>query len=484
MHVHFIGVSGTGMGALAILFRERGARVTGSDLAFDPPIGPALVAAGVECLPGYDAAHLDPAPALVVVGNAVRRDNPEAMFAEARNLSRTSMSGALREHFLAGRRPVVACGTHGKTTTSAMCAWLLQSADLSPGYFIGGLPKNFTSGAAIGRISRSLLSSVPGRPAPFVVEGDEYDAVYWRKQPKLLDYLGVGDDDVAILTSVEHDHIDIYPDLASYEEAFRASLARLPAGGKLLVDAGQPRAVAIARDACRAPISLYGTEGNTGSETPEWLAAVGPIDDMGRQTFDVFVGGASCGRFAMKSPGAHNVRNALAAIAMGAECFGVTMAQARAAMATFEGVRRRQDLIGEPAGVRVYDDFAHPPTAVDETLRALRSKHPKGRLIAVFEPRSATACRSLHQGDYVGAFGAADRVVLAPLGRSNVPESERLDTTRLARDLGDKAIAAASSDEVLALLSAEAQAGDTVALLSNGAFAGMHARVLSTLGAR
>jgi UDP-N-acetylmuramate: L-alanyl-gamma-D-glutamyl-meso-diaminopimelate ligase len=169
---------------------------------------------------------------------------------------------------------------------------------------------------------------------------------------------------------------------------------------------------------------------------------------------------------------------------MGAECFGVTMAQARAALATFEGVRRRQDLLGEPGGVRVYDDFAHHPTAVDETLRALRARHPSGRLFAVFEPRSATACRSLHQDSYTRAFGAADRVLLAPLGRTNVPEAERLDTVRLARDLGDKALAATSTDEVLAHVVDEAREGDTVALLSNGAFAGLHARLLAALGGR
>ena len=480
-HVHFIGVSGTGMGALAMLFRERGAQVTGSDVAFDPPIGPALVAAGIVCMQGYDAAHLSPAPDLVVVGNAIRADNPEAVAAAGRNLARTSMSGALREQFLINRRPVVVAGTHGKTTTSAMSAWLLASAELEPGYFIGGLPKNFPSGAAIGRAARSL-----SRPnAPFVVEGDEYDAVYWHKKPKLLDYLGVGPDDVAILTSVEHDHIDIYPTERTYEDAFRESLARIPKGGHLFVDATDARAVAIAAEACSSPISHYALDGQKTSVTPEWLAAVGPMDDQGRQTFDVFVGGASCGRFAMKSPGAHNVKNALAAIAMGAECFGVSMPKARAAMATFEGVRRRQDLIGEPGGVRVYDDFAHHPTAVDETLRALKSKHPSGRLFAVFEPRSATACRAIHQDAYVKAFGAAERVILAPLGRSNVPEGERLDTRKLARDLGDpKAIAASSVDEILALLVAEARPNDTIALLSNWAFSGLHGRLIEALRAR
>ncbi len=482
MHVHFIGVSGTGMGALAMLFREKGARVTGSDVAFDPPIGPALLAAGIECMQGYLATHLQPAPDLVVVGNAIRRENPEASAAATNSLNCASMSSALRQHFLSGRRPVVVSGTHGKTTTSAMCAWLLACAELEPGYFIGGLPKNFPSGAAIGRAARSLSRA----PAPFVVEGDEYDAVYWNKKPKLMDYLGVSEDDVAILTSIEHDHIDVYPTERAYEQAFRESLSKLPEKGRLFVDASQPRAVTIARESCRAAISHYALDGDRTSDvTAEWLAAVGPIDDLGRQTFDVFVGGASCGRFAMKSPGAHNVRNALATIAMGAECFGVSMPKARAAMATFEGVRRRQDLIGEPDGVRVYDDFAHHPTAVDETLRALKSKHPHGKLFAVFEPRSATACRNLHQDAYVRAFGSADRVLLAPLGRQNIPESERLDTTRLASDLGKhKALAAASVDEILEVLVRDARRGDSIALLSNGAFAGLHARLIDALAKR
>jgi UDP-N-acetylmuramate: L-alanyl-gamma-D-glutamyl-meso-diaminopimelate ligase len=481
MRVHLIGVSGTGMGALASLLREAGHEVSGSDTAFDPPIGPELERIGVRTTRGYDAAHLEPAPDLVVVGNVIRRDNAEAVAAERAGLPRTSMSAALREHFLAKRRPLVVAGTHGKTTTSAMCAWILSRAELDPGWFIGGLPKNLPGGAAVGRAGRSLNKG----PAPFVVEGDEYDAVYWHKEPKFLDYIGVGGDDVAIVTSVEHDHIDIYPDAASYERAFRRFAAAVPAGGLLACDARDARARAIVTEEARARTAFYALEGDdTGGVTPTWLGAMAAVDASGGQPFDLFAGGVSCGRYVLRVPGAHNVRNAVGAIAACAEGFGVDVRAARAAMATFEGVRRRQDLLGAPGGVTVYDDFAHHPTAVDETLRALRGRHPAGALWAVFEARSATAVRSLHQREYAGAFAAADRVLLAPLGRANVPEAERLDLDRLAKDLGAKARAMPSVASIVDALAGEARPGDTVALLSNGAFGGIRAELLERLATR
>jgi UDP-N-acetylmuramate: L-alanyl-gamma-D-glutamyl-meso-diaminopimelate ligase len=477
MHVHLVGVSGTGMGALAALFRERGDRVTGSDVAFHPPVGPFLREAGVECLEGWNPAHLEPAPDLVIVGNAIRRDNPEAMAAEARGLRRESMSGALRAQFLAGRRAVVIGGTHGKTTTSAISAHVLRSAGLEPGWFIGGLPKNLPAGAGLGRAKRSLLDK---SPSPFVVEGDEYDAVYWNKQPKLLDYVGVSSTDVAVITSVEHDHVDIYPDEASYVAAFRAFVERIPEGGLLVVDASQKLARDVAKHA-KCTIAYYALDrDDTGDVTPTWLAALGPIEG-GMQQFDAFVGGASIGRFALRVPGAHNVRNALAALAVAAQGFEVPWSASRAALASFEGVARRQDLLGTPRGVLVYDDFAHHPTAVDETLRALRRKHPAGRLFAVFEPRSATACRNVHQEAYGRSFGAADRVLLAPLGRANVPEAERLDRAAIARVLGPKAETPDGVDAIVATLAREAKAGDVIAIMSNGAFGGLHEKLLSAL---
>ncbi|HRG95825.1 MAG TPA: Mur ligase family protein [Polyangiaceae bacterium] len=491
MRVHFVGVSGTGMGALAALFVEAGHEVSGSDLAFDPPIGPALEAAGVRCLRGYDAAHVEGALDLVVVGNAIRATNPEAQAAEARGLPRSSMSAALRAHFLEGRRALVVCGTHGKTTTSAMAAWLLEKAGAEPGFFIGGVPKNFGKGAKIGRVKHRLggTSAAPRGRAPFVVEGDEYDAVYWHKAPKFLDYVGASEDDVVVLTSIEHDHIDIYPDEAAYVREFERLVGAIPASGLLVVDARDPKVRAVAaRATCRVVyVALEGdavARADGEHEPPAWLAAPVPIDEAGVQSFDVFVGGSSAGRFSMTSPGAHNVRNALAVIAACAEGFGISFADLRAGLATFEGVKRRQDLVGEASGVRVYDDFAHHPTAVLETLRALRQKHRAGKLFAVFEPRSATACRALHQAEYPRAFESADRVVFAPLGRTNVPEAERLDVTRLTRDIGERATSAESVDAIVAQLARDAGPGDTVALLSNGAFGGIHQKLLAALRER
>jgi UDP-N-acetylmuramate: L-alanyl-gamma-D-glutamyl-meso-diaminopimelate ligase len=481
------------MGQLALLLRDAGHDVTGSDMAFDPPMGPALEQAGIRCLRGYDAAHVTTDLDLVVVGNAIRRDNAEAVAAEARGLARASMSATLRERFLANRRPLVVTGTHGKTTTSSMCAWVLEQAGLEPGWFIGGLPKNLPSGAGLGGTKRKLASSgssagpaSAGKPAPFVVEGDEYDAVFWHKKPKFFDYVGASREDVVILTSVEHDHVDIYPTPELYEAQFASMLAMIPEGGLVACDARDPRARALVSAHARSRVAFYGLDGDdTGDVTPTWSAAlVAPDEASGTQPFDVYAGGSYCGRFALGVPGAHNVRNALGAIAACAEGFGVGVETARRALASFEGVRRRQDLLGMPGGIAVYDDFAHHPTAVDETLRALRSRHPGGRLWAVFEPRSATACRSTHQADYPDAFGAADEIVLAPLGRTNVPEGERLDLGRLVRELGARgkhADAAEGVDAILERLVREVKRGDVIALLSNGAFGGLHARLLQAL---
>jgi len=478
MHVHLIGISGTGMGALAALLREAGDDVSGSDVAFDPPMGPMLEGIGIRCFQGYDRRHLEARPDLVVVGNAIRRGNPEADEAERLGLPRASMSGTIRQRFLSKRRPLVVCGTHGKTTTTAMSAWILLRADLEPGWFIGGVPKSLPGSAAMGA---ARVRPDRGR-APFVVEGDEYDAVYWAKHPKFLDYVGVTSDDVVILTSIEHDHIDIYPDPRSYEDAFRALVRAVPAGGLLVCDAHDPRVRAIVSEETRARVAWYALEGDaTGEVTPTWLGAtVAPSGD-GSFAFDLFAGGVSCGRFHLRMPGRHNTRNAIAAIAACAEGFGVAPSDARAHLASFEGVRRRQDLLGQPRGVFVYDDFAHHPTAVDETLRALRAKHPAGALWAVFEPRSATACRSLHQEAYAASFASADHILLAPLGRSNVPEDQRLDIDRLTRELGPRARAMPDVPAIVAEVAGRARSGDCVALLSNGAFGGIHRMLLDAL---
>jgi UDP-N-acetylmuramate: L-alanyl-gamma-D-glutamyl-meso-diaminopimelate ligase len=485
MHVHLIGVAGTGMGSLAVLFRSAGHRVSGSDVRFDPPMGDVLRTAGVECKEGYSAENLAPAIDLVVVGNVIRKDNAEAVAAETRGLRRSSMSLALREQFLLRRKPLVVAGTHGKTTTSSMCAWALYEAGLEPGYFIGGVSKSLPDSAALGRRGSTLhASSRSAGASPFVVEGDEYDAVYWHKEPKFLDYIGIGEDDVAIVTSVEHDHIDIYPTEAAYTATFAELARRVPRSGLLVTHAADARAVAASREST-ARLAYYALAGDdTGDANPAWVGAPVAVDDQGRQPFDLYAGGMSCGRFVLSVPGHHNVRNAVATIAACAEGFDVKIPDLRASLATFAGVRRRQDLLSDADGVHLYDDFAHHPTAVDETLRALRSKHPTGRLWAVFEPRSATACRSLHQAAYARAFTAASHVILAPLGRTGLPTEDTLDLERLAKDLGPKAIVAPSAGAIVERLAREAGPGDTVAILSNGAFGGVPKRLVEAFEER
>jgi UDP-N-acetylmuramate: L-alanyl-gamma-D-glutamyl-meso-diaminopimelate ligase len=495
MRVHFLGVSGTGMGSLAALFREAGHTVTGSDVAFDPPVGPILRAAGIELFQGYDPANLGKAaPELVVVGNAIRKDNPEAAAAaSAPGLPCVSMSGALHERFLTGRRPLVVTGTHGKTTTSAMCAWLLASAGFEPGWFIGGIPKNLPQSAAIGRAGPTLVSAASAHASrsPFVVEGDEYDAVYWHKKPKFLDYVGVAPDEVVILTSVEHDHIDIYPTQASYEAAFAELLAKLSPEALVVCDAHDARAVRLVRAhaSSGARVSYYALEGDeTFDVTPTWLGAPAVVAQTTRgpaQSFDLFASGVFAGRFAQPLVGAHNVRNAVAAIAACAEGFGARIPSLRTALAGFEGVKRRQEHLATLGGIVVYDDFAHHPTAVDVTLRGIRARHEQalaggGHLWAVFEPRSATACRNIHQAAYAKAFGAADKVLLAPVGRA-IPEAERLDVPRLARELGPKATACPSVDTIVPAIAEGARPGDVVAVLSNGAFGGLKTRLVEAL---
>ena len=483
MHVHFVAIAGTGMGALAGLFKAAGHNVSGSDVAFYPPMGPALERWGIPTTTGFDAAHLDPRPDLVVVGNVCRPWNVEARAAMEAGIPTTSMAHALAEHILRGASPLVVAGTHGKTTTSAMCAWLLHEAGRDPGFLIGGLPKNFDESFRLPRagVRRRLGAVESPRATPFVVEGDEYDTAFFEKTPKFWHYRA----EVAVVTSIEHDHIDIYPDEASYLDAFKGFVGRVPAGGLLIAACNDRRVVDVVTSAARAPVAWYAIEGDdTHGQPPHWLAAPAEANAVA-QTFDLYAGGVAAGRAALRMPGIHNVRNALAALAAASQGYGVPLASAVAALARFDGVRRRQDLRFEARGVRVYDDFAHHPTAVEETLRALRSRHPEGDLWAVFEPRSATACRALHQKAYERAFGAATHVILAPLGRSEIPEAERLDLGRIVRALGAQGIhaeAAASVEAIVTALARGAREGDTIALLSNGAFGGIYELLHKALG--
>lgn len=459
------------MGALAGLLREAGHHVTGSDTAFYPPMGDALKTWGVETFTGFDAAHLSPRPDLVVIGNVCRKENPEARAAIDGGMTYDSMAGTIERLFLDARKSLVVAGTHGKTTTTALVAHLLDRCGAKPGFLIGGIPLGFTTGHRRGETG-----------APFVIEGDEYDSAFFEKTPKFWRYRPYG----AIVTSIEHDHIDIYKSMDSYRDAFREFVRRIPDDGVLVAWAGDPEVRAIAKDAkCRVAFYALSTD-DVGDASCVWTAAPFAAES-GVQAFDIFVGGTHGGRVHSPLAGHHNVRNALAAIALCAEtCGPLSTAALGRALSSFKGIKRRQELRGSVNGVRVFDDFAHHPTAVRETISAMKAHYPGQRVVAIFEPRSATASRAIHQAEYVDAFMPADWTILAPVGRSEIAENERLNPVRIAEDLvarGRHAEAHEGVDSIVDRVANEAKSGDIVLVMSNGAFGGIHQLLLDKLDA-
>ncbi|HMA93847.1 MAG TPA: Mur ligase family protein, partial [Polyangiaceae bacterium] len=370
MHIHLVAVSGTGMGALAGLLQQLGHEVSGSDQSFDPPMGPALKQWGIRCLEGFDPAHLEPAPDLVVVGNFCRRENIEVQAALERGLRVVHIASALRELVLSGSSPLVVAGTHGKTTTTALAAFLLDRAGLAPGFLIGGLALDFERSARPSAQSpfRLPLVAGPKRQTPFVIEGDEYDTAFFEKTAKFLHYGA----EVAILTSIEQDHVDIYPSFDAYRGAFEQFIGQIPENGLIVAYAGDPVVVEVIRTHAKARVSFYALSDDPHHDVPvHWLGA--PARTQGRgSAFDLFAGGVLAGRFVTQLAGKHNQRNALGALAACAEGFGAPLDALRVAVASFRGVARRQQELGDPRGIHVVDDFAHHPTAVRETLAALR----------------------------------------------------------------------------------------------------------------
>jgi UDP-N-acetylmuramate: L-alanyl-gamma-D-glutamyl-meso-diaminopimelate ligase len=462
--IHFVGVAGTGMGSFAGMLRAAGYEVTGSDQNVFPPMSDMLAAWAIPVLTPYAAANLDAAkPDLVIIGNVIRRENPEATEVRARRLPQTSFPAALGAFFLRRRHPVVVVGTHGKTTTSALMGHVLTVAGRAPSFLVGGVTRNYGGNYRL------------GEGAHFVVEGDEYDTAYFDKGPKFLHYRPR----TAILTSIEFDHADIYRDLAHYESAFDRFVRLLPPDGLLAVSAAYPDAVELAR-ACPGRVVTYAAA----SRAPVDYAARALAQSADGARFEVLEHGHALGAAHLPVGGAHNVENALGVVAA-ARGLGVDFDAIREGLATFQGVRRRQELRAAVGDILVIDDFAHHPTAVRETIAAVRARYPARRLWAVFEPRSNTSRRNIHQAEYAHAFTGAARVSLkVPEPHDKVPADQRLDVERLTAALEQQGIPATASADVEALVAevaAGARGGDVVLAMSNGAFGGFVDRLIAAL---
>ncbi len=460
--IHLIAIGGAGMAPLACLLRELGHQVRGSDGPLYPPTSELLADAGIEPLVGYDPAHLEPRPDLVIVGNAVPRTNPEAVATEELGLPRLSMPEALDRFVLRDRRPLVIAGSHGKTTTTAVAAWVYSRAGADPGFLIGGAPIGLSSGFALG-----------GGPR-FAIEGDEYNASYFDRGPKFWHYRP----ETLVVTSLEHDHVDLYPDFDGLERAFLGLVERLPPSGLLIACADYPAVERLTRASpCR--VVTYGAETYGAGAGDVRLA--GPVESGENGISFELEEAGDRQRIELGVWGEHNAANATA-VWIAARADGLDPEVVLEALATFRGVRRRLEVVGETAGVVVVDDFAHHASEVAASLSALRQRFPGRRLVALFEPRSLSAGRRQFAADLAAALASADRVFLAPVFHRERLGEEGFDPERLTADierLGAEATACESNDVLLEKALAAVRPGDVMVTMSSGSFDGMPRRLLA-----
>lgn len=464
-HVHLIGICGTAMASLAGLLQDRGFKVTGSDSNPYPPMSTQLEKLGIPVMKGYAAANLHPAPRFVIVGNVISANNEEARELEKLGVPYTSLPKAMGEFIIQDRESVVVSGTHGKTTTTSLMSWVAQVQGVKPGFLIGGIPKNF---------SKSFQNPEGNY---FVIEGDEYDTAFFDKVPKFVHYRPKH----VILTSIEFDHADIYADLAAVKSAFARLMDLIPENGTLVYCAEEAHVAEISARARASRKISYGIEKG------DLRAKVLTMDEKGTR-FETLKNGIPTGEiFELAMGGRYNVLNALAVLAM-SESLGFDGPRVRQALATFEGVKRRQEILGEPGGVLVIEDFAHHPTAVRETVRGIQAKYPDRKVYSVFEPRSATSRRKVFQKDYVEAFTGAHEVLIArAFDQSKINEGDRFSSDELVADLVARGVSARcfdGADAIVADLAARTRGGDLVLIMSNGGFDGIYQKLLSALSSR
>src|SRR3984957_19549152 len=467
-HIHLIGICGTAMASLAGMLKQRGFNVTGSDAAAYPPMSDFLAGLKIPVAQPFDARNLEPHPDLVVVGNAISRGNPELEHILDQRIPFCSLPQLLHDEFLRGKEVLVVAGTHGKTTTTSMLAWIFQSAGLDPSFLIGGIAENFGSSFHL------------GQGKYFILEGDEYDTAFFDKGPKFLHYFP----DSVILTSVEFDHADIYKDLDAVETAFKRLVNLVPHRGRIVAFDGAVGAdgesASLERCLQKAfcPVERYGA----GSKS-NWQVTDLRLEPE-RTLWSVQHHGQHWGDFEFPLGGEYNVWNATAAAALAAGC-GIATEEIVAALKTFKSVKRRLEVKARVNGITLIDDFAHHPTAIAGTLKALRSRYPGSRLWAILEPRSNTLRRRVLQSDLARSLALADEVVVAGVFRSDaVPENERLELPELAADIvknGGRARLIADADAIVQTVAPEMREGDVIAILSNGGFGGIYEKLPARL---
>src|SRR5215210_3884267 len=466
MHYHLIGICGTAMASLAGMLQARGHRVTGSDENVYPPMSTMLADLGIPVMQGYRAEHLEPAPDCVIIGNAIPRGNVEVEETLKRKLLYRSQAETVKEEFIRGRRSLVVAGTHGKTTTTSIAAWVMDQGGLDPTFLVGGVVQNFDASF---RVTESDY---------FIIEGDEYDTAYFDKGPKFMHYMP----ELAVVANIEFDHADIYADLAAVKTAFRRLMNLVPGNGRLIAGWDSPHVrevVAEMGSRLYTRLETFGT-----CDDAMWQAR--DIDYTGAlASFRVFREGREWGQFQTTLIGDFNIRNCLAVI-VAADAWGIEQKAIDDALRSFKSVRRRMQVRGTERGVTVIDDFAHHPTAVRETLLALRTKYKTRRIVAVFEPRSWSSRLAVFQEDYAHAFKAADYVVISSVFDSTkaTEKGRVLDTDQLIRDIGAQgkpAMRLDGADEIVRRLGPELRAGDVVAIMSNGGFGGIHDKLLGAL---
>ncbi|HWZ81425.1 MAG TPA: UDP-N-acetylmuramate:L-alanyl-gamma-D-glutamyl-meso-diaminopimelate ligase [Terriglobales bacterium] len=456
-HIHLIGICGTAMASLAGMLQQRGFRVTGSDAAAYPPMSTFLASLKIPLAQPFAESNLTPRPDLVVVGNVISRGNVELEHCLDERIPFCSLPQILHDEFLSGKEVLVVAGTHGKTTTTSMLAWIFKVADLQPSFLIGGIAENFGSsfGLADGRY--------------FILEGDEYDTAFFDKGPKFLHYFP----DAVILTSVEFDHADIYKDLEAVETAFKRLVNLIPRRGRIIAfDTGESLDRCLEKALC--PLERYGS-----AERATWRITNLKLGTE-KTSWTVLCEGRPWGEFEFPLAGEYNVWNATAAAAMAAD-YGVPKEVIAEALKTFQSVKRRLEVKAEVKGVTIIDDFAHHPTAIEQTLRALRSRYPSGRLWAVLEPRSNTMRRNVLQDALAGSLALADEVIIANVFKSEaIPEAERLDLNQVAARIQEKGRIVKilpDADAIVSAIAPQLRSGDVVAILSNGGFGGIYEKL-------